>query len=334
MGIPVDGRRLGRRAVHGVDAAALVCGPGTNAPMGGVAGRALASAVTDAGGLGMIGVGSAGSVDLLEREVALPAGRRPTIRHRAARLGDGAGPRPVGRRRGHRARPDLGELRHRLDVDGRRPPGRDRGGHPGGDRGGGEAGGGLRGGHHRCPGCRGRRSRLAGRSGRSPCSRASWRRCRCRSLPPAASRPAVGWRRCWPPVPPAHGSGRRSRRARNRSRRTAPVRRCWRRRPTDTVTTRVFDLALGYPWPERYPERVIRDGFWEQWQGRERELEAQGGPTSADGVGPGRPAPHVDAGQGVGAVTRSLSAAEVVGRLHAGALELLQAWSPGGVADG
>jgi nitronate monooxygenase len=46
--------------------------PILNAPMGGVAGGRLASAVSEAGGLGMIGVGSAGSVELLEREVANP----------------------------------------------------------------------------------------------------------------------------------------------------------------------------------------------------------------------------------------------------------------------
>ena len=48
--------------------------PIVNAPMGGVAGGRLAAAVTRAGGLGMIGVGSAGSPDLLEREAAYPQG--------------------------------------------------------------------------------------------------------------------------------------------------------------------------------------------------------------------------------------------------------------------
>ena len=48
--------------------------PGTDPERahGGVAGGRLASAVSDAGGLGMIGVGSAGSVDHLEREAAHP----------------------------------------------------------------------------------------------------------------------------------------------------------------------------------------------------------------------------------------------------------------------
>ena len=46
--------------------------PILNAPMGGVAGGTLASAVSAAGGLGMIGVGSAGSVTLLKREAEHP----------------------------------------------------------------------------------------------------------------------------------------------------------------------------------------------------------------------------------------------------------------------
>ena len=44
--------------------------PVLNAPMGGVAGGRLAAAVSAAGGLGMVGVGSTGSVERLEREVA------------------------------------------------------------------------------------------------------------------------------------------------------------------------------------------------------------------------------------------------------------------------
>jgi nitronate monooxygenase len=46
--------------------------PLLNAPMGGVAGGALAADVSAAGGLGMIGVGSAGTVALLKREAELP----------------------------------------------------------------------------------------------------------------------------------------------------------------------------------------------------------------------------------------------------------------------
>jgi nitronate monooxygenase len=43
--------------------------PVLNAPMGGVAGGRLATAVSAAGGLGMIGVGSEGSKEIIEEEV-------------------------------------------------------------------------------------------------------------------------------------------------------------------------------------------------------------------------------------------------------------------------
>ncbi len=35
----------------------------------------------------------------------------------------------------------------------------------------------------------------------------------------------------------------------------------------DTVVTRVFDVALGYPWPPEYPERVLRNEFTDRWTG-------------------------------------------------------------------
>ena len=52
--------------------------PLLNAPMGGVAGGKLAGAVTAAGGLGMIGMGSRGTVEALVRELdhVRPASRR------------------------------------------------------------------------------------------------------------------------------------------------------------------------------------------------------------------------------------------------------------------
>lgn len=54
--------------------------PIVNAPMGGIAGGALAAAVSQAGGLGMIGMGSSGSVASLQRQLPLvPAGVRVGI---------------------------------------------------------------------------------------------------------------------------------------------------------------------------------------------------------------------------------------------------------------
>ena len=40
----------------------------------------------------------------------------------------------------------------------------------------------------------------------------------------------------------------------------------------DTVITRVTDAALGYPWPAHLPERAIATPFERTWRGREHEL--------------------------------------------------------------
>lgn len=42
---------------------------------------------------------------------------------------------------------------------------------------------------------------------------------------------------------------------------------------TSTVHTRVFDITQGIPWPEEFPGRALRNAFTEKWHGRERELE-------------------------------------------------------------
>lgn len=41
-----------------------------------------------------------------------------------------------------------------------------------------------------------------------------------------------------------------------------------------TARTRVFDIVRGYGWPPIYPGRAIRNRFLERWHGRESELEA------------------------------------------------------------
>ena len=68
-----------------------------------------------------------------------------------------------------------------------------------------------------------------------------------------------------------------------------------------TVTTREFDIAQHYPWPATIPERVL--------------------------VGDDRRPTPVNAGQGVGMVTAVSSVAEVMADLAGGAEELLRRWS-------
>jgi len=99
----------------------------------------------------------------------------------------------------------------------------------------------------------------------------------------------------------------------------------------DTVTTTVFDVALGYPWPPEYPERVLCNGFTRCWSGREEELasnsEACAALAAAIADEDFTTAP-VNAGQGVGLLTEIRHASEVVEHLCAGAAELLPSRRP------
>lgn len=45
-------------------------------------------------------------------------------------------------------------------------------------------------------------------------------------------------------------------------------------RGDDTERSRVLDIARRAPWPERYTARTLRNAFLDRWRGREAELEA------------------------------------------------------------
>jgi nitronate monooxygenase len=98
---------------------------------------------------------------------------------------------------------------------------------------------------------------------------------------------------------------------------------------TDTASTRVFDVALGLPWSERFPSRVLRNDFVARWAGQEDALAddagAQAELAAAIAADDCRTAP-VDAGQGVGLVTGVAPVGEVIERLCAGAAKLLSSW--------
>ena len=99
-------------------------------------------------------------------------------------------------------------------------------------------------------------------------------------------------------------------------------------RETDTTSTRVFDIVRGLPWSERFPSRVLRNDFVARWAGHEDALaddpEAQAELAAAVDADDRRTAP-VDAGQGVGQVTGVAPVAEVIERLCSGAEKLLEA---------
>lgn len=84
---------------------------------------------------------------------------------------------------------------------------------------------------------------------------------------------------------------------------------------TDTIYTTVLDTGRGAVWPDGYGGRALRNQFAATWHGREDELVAAGIRSDE---------PAVWAGQGVGLVREERSAADVVADL-AGADRLLRA---------
>jgi nitronate monooxygenase len=94
---------------------------------------------------------------------------------------------------------------------------------------------------------------------------------------------------------------------------------------TDTVSTRVFDIAASYPW-QGIPERVLRNGFTDRWHGHERELTTDSGAGQALATAIAADDPHVapvNAGQGVAMLRSVRPAAEVINEMCADAARQL-----------
>src|SRR6201993_688431 len=98
-------------------------------------------------------------------------------------------------------------------------------------------------------------------------------------------------------------------------------------RATDTAVTRVFDVAKGLPWPARFPSRVLVNDFVARWTGREDALDRPACDELAAATAPDdrRVAP-VDAGQGVGMISDDASVGEVIEQMCTGAQRLLAGW--------
>lgn len=96
---------------------------------------------------------------------------------------------------------------------------------------------------------------------------------------------------------------------------------------TDTTVTRVFDVAKGLPWPARFPSRVLANEFVEHWTGHEEALDPAACEELATAIAAGdcRIAP-VDAGQGVGMIRDDASVREVIDEMCTGAARLLSGW--------
>ncbi|OBI81706.1 nitronate monooxygenase family protein [Mycobacterium sp. 1245805.9] len=100
-------------------------------------------------------------------------------------------------------------------------------------------------------------------------------------------------------------------------------------RATDTAVTRAFDVARGLPWPAKFPSRVLANDFVARWTGHEDALDVSACDELAAAVAADdrRVAP-VDAGEGVGMIRDDASVGEVMEQMCAGAERLLTAWAP------
>ncbi|OIQ92268.1 nitronate monooxygenase [mine drainage metagenome] len=90
---------------------------------------------------------------------------------------------------------------------------------------------------------------------------------------------------------------------------------------SQTARTRVFDLVRGYAWPREYPGRALRNRFMERWDGREGELalaleRERPGYQAAAGAGDYDTA-VVWAGEAVDLIKAVDSAATLVARIGA-----------------
>jgi nitronate monooxygenase len=98
-------------------------------------------------------------------------------------------------------------------------------------------------------------------------------------------------------------------------------------RATDTTITRVFDVAGGRPWPEWFPARVLTNDFVQRWTGNEDALDQPARDELAASItADDRRVAPVDAGQGVGMIGDDASVAQVIEAMCSGAEKLLSAW--------
>lgn len=99
---------------------------------------------------------------------------------------------------------------------------------------------------------------------------------------------------------------------------------------SDTILTHVFDRVQDIPWPRQHPGRALRNRFAEEWEGRADELT--GNQETAQRYRQSRTEGDFDvaviyAGQAAGLVTAQRPAAEVVRDIGEGAEKLLRSRS-------
>jgi len=91
-------------------------------------------------------------------------------------------------------------------------------------------------------------------------------------------------------------------------------------RGEDTERSRILDIAQGGQWPERYTARTLRNAFLDRWRGRETALEADEGAKAAfrDAADRGDPGVvPIWASESIDLITEIVPAADLVGLLAA-----------------
>lgn len=101
-----------------------------------------------------------------------------------------------------------------------------------------------------------------------------------------------------------------------------------RAQETETIHTRVFDLAQGLAWPAHFPGRALRNRFTDQWDAQAEALreDAQARQQLAEAIKQkDYDLAVIYAGEAVALVTRQESAGDVIRQLGDGAEQLLHA---------
>jgi nitronate monooxygenase len=103
-------------------------------------------------------------------------------------------------------------------------------------------------------------------------------------------------------------------------------------RGADTERSRVLDIARGAPWPERYTARTLRNAFLDRWRGREAELAADEDARAAYRTAADRgdlSAAPIWAGEGIDLITELTPAADLVTIIATQAEDALVRAAPG-----
>ena len=99
----------------------------------------------------------------------------------------------------------------------------------------------------------------------------------------------------------------------------------------DTERSRVSDIARGSSWPSAYTARTLRNTFFDQWRGREDELAADAAALRAyqDAVATGDLSPEpVWASEAIDLITEVAPAADIIAALAAQAEDALAKAAP------